>query len=131
MSLGKIGKDSLVPSRIDVELKPGLRTQGSGDDLSPDAGKGSRGQVAFVAFQQPPQNGRFPRRPQRRHQRTIAIFRGRLLDFSDGVGDLHPAHEKIMQGVIDFIDLAPEIFERIILLSHRLRRHRTTTPDAY
>ena len=115
MGMGHIDERGLVFPGIDVKLEFALNAQARGDDLTPDADKDARGQIAVVPRDQTAQNRRFARRPQCRHDCAFTLQGSGLFHLGDGMADLGPADQKIVQGVVDLVDLVPETFKRLIL----------------
>ncbi len=68
-----------------------------------------------MAGHQPAQHDRFASRPQedrRRPGRELA------LELADALGNLRPPHQQVMERIVDAVDLAAQVVERIVGGSH-------------
>jgi hypothetical protein len=118
MRMGKIDQLRLVVSRKDMQLKTGLCAQARSDDFAPNPGENTRRHFAFVAGYKPAQNRSFARGPERRRESFECARFAVLLHLRNGTTDLRTPHEKIVQRIVDLIDLATEIFEPFTGFSH-------------
>jgi hypothetical protein len=84
-----------------------------------------------VPGQQPSDDCGFARRAKRWRQ-AVTSWISRLFHIRNGAAHLRPLNQKIMQRIIDLIDLAAEIFKRFTKFAHVRaicgRRHHFGSP---
>jgi hypothetical protein len=102
-----------------MEVKLALNPQTGGNDLSPNAHQDLRWEVSFVSGQQPSQDRCFTSRSERGDEHTIALPSRRLFHLGDRAGNIGSPDQKIVQGVVDPVDFAAEIFKSAGLFSHQ------------
>jgi hypothetical protein len=119
MGVRQIGKSRLIIGRIDVKVKSALNPQTGSDDFAPDAHQNLGREVSLVPGEEPAQNRRFAGRPERRDEGATTGLCCRLFHLGDRARDIGAPDQKVVQGVIDPIDLAAEIFQRAGLLFHQ------------
>ena len=99
-AVGGEGGDGEIP------LKSHLRRQ----HLAPDADQHRNRERPLMPGQQAPEDARLAPRPERqRHGLGAALQRA---DLGDDVG---AAHQKVVNLVVDAIDLVAQVFERLVL----------------
>ena len=102
---------------IDMQLKPGLRPQACRNDLAPYSGEDASRHVPAMAREQSSHDCSFPRRAEGRRKAANSRFT-QLLHLCNRAADLCPLNQKIMQSIINLIDLVSEILKRFTRFSH-------------
>ena len=100
---------------LDGDGEGSLQPQQRRDQLAPKPHQDGLGQRAFMAGDQPAQHDRLAPRPQEDRRRPA---RGIALQLADALGDLRPPDQQVVERIVDAVDLAAQVVERIVGGSH-------------